>query len=120
MSRVMVEFPIEEAEAMLEWPTSEPSEALREKGFERLRRAVNVERGPGGNAEARPDLAEVAEQMVGQRVKIHCKDGGLESGTVEIGTPNVLHLRVSSVRSLGIPLSRVASIEPLESAEAAA
>ena len=54
MSRVMVEFPIEEAEAILKRLEGEAMDSYTASGLQRLERAVDVERGSGGSAPAEP------------------------------------------------------------------
>ena len=116
--KVIVEFPIAEAEIMLtalqnedrSWIDADPTFVA---GCERLARAVSVERGPSGGAEPRPTIAERAEQLVGRDIHLKTTYGREVSGLLArtqvagvliIETPDDLSLRKC------IPLGHVADI----------
>lgn len=125
MTRVMVEFPIEEAEGLLKRVAPDGTVSMNaaeclaaEAGRDRLEQAVRVERGAGGLAEMPPTVKDRAEALIGQAVRVYCKDGTSDSGTMMSGTPAVLYIEVSDRKSRGIPYDRVSRIEPVLGAAA--
>jgi hypothetical protein len=125
MSRVLVEHPVEEAEAMLKRLGIEPltgAESLAAaRGVERLKKAVAVERGASGNAE-RPPTAEEVEALVGQDVRVSSEVYGNCNGLLrDLTEPKVLLVEAGELRlTRRIPLGAVISIQPAEDlAEAA-
>lgn len=85
MSPVMVEFPLSEAEGILtrlsadgERSMSAADCANAESGRQRLARAVAVEVGSGGSEEQ--SIEEIAESLIGQRVRVQTTYGSVKTG----------------------------------------
>lgn len=111
---VLVEYPIEEAEAVLSFlepdATGFVDLASLESGRQRLRQAVLVERGLGGDHEL-DGLEDLAKALLGERVNVRTTYGSNLVGTLEriVGFRSLL-IRDDFVRR-PVNLSLVDSIE---------
>jgi hypothetical protein len=125
MTGVLVDFPIEEAEAILgrlEEPPLGKSDVDLDAagaGYRRLARAVKVERGPSGNAEERPTVAEQAEALIGRDVLVSTIMGGHIKGRLaaisatdklilETGPTSHQPIAISMVRTISADLGEAA------------
>lgn len=116
---VAVEFPIEEAEALLkrldpdgfDAMTGDECDAL-EAGQDRLRRAAAIERGPGGAHEL-DALEDLAKALIGHDVVVHCTYGEVSGRLEKIVGFRSLLLK-DRVFRMPVNLSLVDSIELAE------
>jgi hypothetical protein len=126
---VMVEHPIEEAEALLK--ACECSPLVNEgrvpvriqrpdrqavAARDRLQRAVAIERGPSGNSEEPPTVREQAEALLGQRVRVTSRQGG----AVTIGKLSHIGLSDTLVLEDSLTTHRVIGMPQVRSVEKAA
>lgn len=122
MTRVAVEFPIEEAESIVKRLREDPMSAAHcdaaTAGCERIERAISIERGPGGAHER--DLHGEACALVGSEVCIRTTYGAEKRGYLDrVRDFATVILETGPNARQPIPLAQVVSIEP-ESTEGVA
>lgn len=119
MTRIFVDHPLEEAEALLKRIGSEPltsEEAnLARAGRERLELAVKIERGASGSAEVRPTV-EDARALIGQAVHIESLTWGEVDGRLkDVAEPALLIVETHRLHlTKRVPLGAVLSLDPAE------
>lgn len=119
MNRVVVEHPIEEAEALLKrlgiGELTDAEAKLARAGMERLEQAVKVERGTSGGAQGSP-LAEEAKALIDHDVLVRTRYGARYGRLREVFSSCALVVKGTDKLQTRrrIPMAQVISVEPVE------
>jgi hypothetical protein len=124
MSSAMVDFPLDEARAILKslGPDGVSMTAAEcqqvERGRARLQQAVDVEAGAGGSAASGPTVEEVAAELVGEKVRVESILGTRVGTLTEIRDATVVSIEQHGFRSQ-LPLASITSVKPEQEKAAA-